>query len=59
MHHLSLPELLEAAQSHERQSRVLYRLAHDRMGLQRSSCLARAQHEARMARECREWAGCE
>lgn len=59
MHHLSLPELVNAAENYERQSRSLYRLAHDRSGLQRASCLTRAQHEAHMALECRRWAGCE
>jgi len=58
MYHLSLPELVAAADHHERQSRCFYRMAHSRTGAQRRSCLARAQHAASAAREYREWAGC-
>ena len=58
MQHLSLPELVAAADDHERQSRSYYRLAHGRTGAQRRSFLARAQHAAEAAREFREWAGC-
>jgi hypothetical protein len=58
MYHLSLPELVAAADHHERQSRSFYRMAQARTGAQRRSCLARAQHAASAAREYREWAGC-
>lgn len=58
MHHLSLPQLVAAAEDQERQARSLFRMAQGRTGPQRLSLARRAVAAATSAREYREWAGC-
>lgn len=58
MYHLSLPQLLAAAEDQERTARSLFRLAQARTGTQRLHLARRAQAAAISAREYREWAGC-
>ncbi|MDB5688807.1 MAG: hypothetical protein JWL91_683 [Sphingomonas bacterium] len=58
MHHLSLPQLVAAAEDQERASRRFFRMAQARTGAQRLTLARRAQAAAISAHEFREWAGC-
>ena len=58
MDHLSLPQLVAAAEDQERAARSFFRMAQGRTGAPRLALARRAQAVAIRAREYREWAGC-
>jgi hypothetical protein len=58
MYHLSLPQLVAAAEDQERAARSFFRMAQARTGSPRLDLARRAQAAAVSAREYREWAGC-